>query len=273
MGHSRFRDSRIRFLWLAGLGIWLVGSAVTVRAQFGPMSSPFNAPQAKSQLELDDYLDLISANAAATVHMAEAFMANYPKSELLGFAFQHQMSAYEALNDFGGVLRAGHKTLGLQPGNVNTLLTLASAISDGASGRSDEAELLQQGEEYARHALQGITTMQIPRQISLQDWEKMQAEMVAQAHEALGHIAIKRGDLSRAITEWELAANGCPTPNGVYLFRLGVAYDLANETELARKALHRAVDLGPEEIRQRSLEALEQLDSKGQIAPVKLEDR
>lgn len=274
MGHSRLRDSRVRCLLLCGLGMCLLGLPMPMHAQFGPFVSPFNAPQAKTQKELDDYLEVIAAtNPATTLQKVEEFTVNYPQSELLGFAFQYQMSAYQRLNDLDGVLRAGHRALELQPGNVNTLLTVAAAIPDGATGRQDEVELLRQAEDYAHQSLQGITTMRIPRQVSLQEWENMQAGMVAQAHEALGHIATKRGDLPRAITELEMAAYGSPTPNGSYFFRLGVAYDLKEEAEPASKALHRAVDLGPEAIRQRSLAVLQQLNTKGQIAPEKLPDR
>lgn len=244
------------------------------QAQFGPLVSPFNAPQANSQQELDDYLEISTAtNPATTIQKADEFTLNYQRSELRGYAFQDEMLAYERLNDFEGVLRAGHRALDLQPGNVKTLLTLGGVIPDGARGRQDEAELLRQAEDYALQALKRIATMQIPRQISLMEWEKMQADMVAQAHEALGHVATKRGDLPRAIAELEMAAYGSPTPNGIYFFRLGVAYDLANETDPARKALHRATDLGPEAIRQRSSEVLKQLDSKGQIPLTSSRDR
>jgi tetratricopeptide (TPR) repeat protein len=245
-----------------------------MQAQFGALVSPFNAPQARSQQELDDYLDVMTAtNPATTVQRVEEFASKYPKSELLGFAFQYQMLAYQGLNDLDGVLRAGRRALELQPGNVNTLLTLASAIPDGTKGRDDEVDLLKQADDYAHQSLQSITTMQIPRQVSLQEWATIQADMVAQAHEALGHIATERGELPRAITELELAAYGSATPNGRQFFRLGVAYALAGEKEPAEKALHRAADLGPELIRQRALDALQRMRSKSPIAPGKSSDR
>jgi tetratricopeptide (TPR) repeat protein len=236
--------------------------------------SPFNAPQAKSQQELDDFLDVMaSPDPARKIQKVDEFVSKYPKSELLAFAFQDQMLAYQSTNDFRGVLRAGRRALELEPRNVNTLLTLASAIPDGATGRDDQGELLKQAEQFAHLALDGIATMQIPRQVSMQEWTKMQGEMVAQAHEALGHIATKRGDLPRAITELGMAAYGSPTPNGSQFFRLGVAYALAGEIEPAEKALRRARDLGPEAIRQRSMDVLNQLQSTGRIAPGKPADR
>ena len=271
MEPSRSKLSRVRYWIVCGL---LLGSARPMQAQFGPLVSPYAVPQAKTQQELDDYLSVVGApNPASTVRKVEEFIAKYPQSELQAFAYQYQMAAYQQLNYFEGVLRAGHRALDLQPGNVNTLLTLAAAIPDGATGRNDEADLMRQAEEYAHRALQGIATIQIPKQISLGEWEKMQAELVAQAHEALGHVATKRGDLPRAITELELAAYGSPAPNGAYFFRLGVAYGLAGEAEPAGRALHRAADLGPEAIRQRSLDVIQQLKLKGEIAPPRSQER
>jgi tetratricopeptide (TPR) repeat protein len=251
-----------------------LGLALPMHAQFGALVSPFTAPQAKTQQELDDYFEIIDAsNPAVIVRRVEDFTKTYPQSELLAFAYQYQMAAFLQLSDFDGVLRAGQRALALQPENVNTLLALAAAIPDGVSERNNRLALLRQAEDYADRALQGIATMQIPRQIPLNDWDRMRTDMVAQAHEALGHVAAKRGDLGHAITELELAAYGSSTPNGKYFFRLGAVYGLAGEEESASKALRRAADLGPEAIRQRAMDDLKELTLTGHVAPAKSLDR
>jgi hypothetical protein len=52
-----------------------------MQAKFGALVSPFSAPQAKSQQELDDYLDVIAAtHPATTVPRVEEFALKYPKS-------------------------------------------------------------------------------------------------------------------------------------------------------------------------------------------------
>jgi tetratricopeptide (TPR) repeat protein len=269
------RSTAFQICWLLPLSLvfcsW--GHVLNLQAQFGPLVSPFSVPQSRSQQEFDDYLDVIVAtDAATTVQKAEKFASNYPKSELLGLAFQHKMEAYAQMNNFEGTLQAGRKALELLPGNLNTLLTLASAIPDSSTKRDDEADLLREAEGYARRSLQSLATMQIPRQVPMQDWEKMKADMIAQAHEALGHIATKRGELSQAITELEMAAYGSPTPSGIHFFRLGVAYAAAGEVEPADKAFRRAVELGPEPIRRRSMDALTRLNSKSTVAPEKPAD-
>jgi tetratricopeptide (TPR) repeat protein len=273
MGNVRSTAFPICWLLPLSLGFCFCGHVLNLQAQFGSLVSPFSVPQSRSQQEFDDYLDVIVAiDAATTVQKAEKFASNYPESELLGLAFQHKMVAYAQMNSFEGTLQAGRTALELLPGNLNTLLTLASAIPDSSTKRDDEADLLREAEGYARQSLQSLATMQIPRQVRMQDWEKMKADMIAQAHEAPGHIATKRGDLSQAITELEMAAYGSPTPSGIHFFRLGVAYAAAGEIEPADKAFQRAVELGPELIRRRSMDALTGLKSKSTVAPEKPAD-
>ena len=267
MDENRLKTGHV-FLFLVLLAIGACGWDVRLRAQFGPLVSPFGAPQAKSQEELDDYLNIItSTDPGQTIKLVAQFALKNPASELLGIAFQYQMLSYERLNDFDGLMRAGRTALELQPGNVNTLLTLASAIPDCAARRSDQADLFNQGEEYAKLALQGIKRTHVPRQISLQDWEKMRGQMEAQAHEALGHIAAKKGNLQEAIKELELAAYHNPTPNGSQFFRLGVAYASAGKIAPANKALERAAELGPQPVRERARDELNRISSKTQTAP------
>ena len=232
------------------IGLMAVPLAVPIHAQFGPLLSPGQAPQAKTQEELDAYLEIITASEPkATIQKVDQFALRYRKSDLLRVAFQYQMRAYKRTNDFEGILGAGEKALQLQPNNLNTLLTLASAIPNSVAGRSDAAELLNRAEDYARQALREMARTIIPREIPLEHWEDMRAEMEAQAHEALGHVAGKRGNLQLAISEFEKAAFNNPKPQGSQFFRLGVTYALVGKNDLARKTLSRAIDLGPDPIR------------------------
>jgi tetratricopeptide (TPR) repeat protein len=173
---------------------WL-GAARVMRAQFGPLLDPAYAPQAKSEEELDQYLKIMTdSNPQVTVTDVQQFATMYPNSELLGLAFQYQMAAYRQLHDLNHVVEAGRKALKLQPNNVNTLLTLASAIAEGVGKRPDATVLLQQAEEYAHKALRELDQMRIPREISLERWKEMRAAMESQAREALRELAVKKGD-------------------------------------------------------------------------------
>jgi len=159
------------------------------------------------------------------------------------------MTAQSKLGDIEGVLRAGGRALQLEPGNLNTLLTLASFIPTRVAGRKDADKLLQQAEEYAREALQGIDRTKISMEISLKEWEIRKLGMQSEAHEAIGQVALARNQWSTAISEFEAALKTSPTPPGAQFFRLGVACAKVGQTTRAQEAFRQASNLGPDAVR------------------------
>ena len=152
MGHH----TRIRQLFLAVLLV-LAGLTTRLQAQFGPLVMPSQAPQARSQEELDAYLEITTTTDPwEAIRKANIFTSQFPKSELLGIAYQHQMHACQQVGNFNGMLAAGQKALVANPDNLNTLLTLAPAMALEAAHRPGGAALLAQAEDYAQRALRGI---------------------------------------------------------------------------------------------------------------------
>jgi len=224
--------------------------APAARAQFGPLLSPAQAPQTQSEEELDAYLEIVaSTDPRTTIKKAELFSSQYPLSQLLGIALQYEMIAQSKLGDIEGVLRAGGRALQLEPGNLNTLLTLASFIPTRVAGRKDADKLLQQAEEYAREALQGIDRTKISMEISLKEWEIRKLGMQSEAHEAIGQVALARNQWSTAISEFEAALKTSPSPTGAQFLRLGVACAKVGQTTRAQEAFRQASNLGPDAVR------------------------
>ena len=114
---------------------------------------------------------------------------------------------------------------------------------------------------YARRALQAIDQIRVPLEMPLQRWESMKAGMVAQAHEALGLVAIKRNQMQVAASELELAARDNPQPRGSQFYRLGIAYASIGNRDRAEVALRRAAELGPPALRALAEHELKQLMS------------
>jgi tetratricopeptide (TPR) repeat protein len=191
--------------------------------------------------------------------MVETFAQRYPNSELLGIAYQYQMLAFRELDDYDGVIESGEKALKLQPDNLNTLLNLANVLPNRVLTGALDDRRLAQAEEYARRVFEGIKRMKLPRSVSPQRWDELRLEMEASAHETLGQVAAKRGNLQEAISEFEKAVQLNPTPQGNQFYRLGVAYMLTRRYEPASEALNRAAELGPEEIRKMANAAIQKL--------------
>jgi tetratricopeptide (TPR) repeat protein len=236
---------------------------VHLNAQSDVLVDPSKTAQAKSEEEFDKYLEIVTApDAPQVIDKANAFISQFPKSELLGAAYQYQMHAYQLLNNFDGLLASGRQALSKNPNEVNTLLTLASAMASRAAGRPDREELLAQAQTNARHALEGIETQRISRKVSLQEWTIQKHQMQADAHGALGTVALQRGNSQIAIHEFKTAIEIAPNPQGIQFLRLGLALASTPAKNEARENFRRAAELGPEPIRTSAAEELKKLSGK-----------
>lgn len=239
----------------------LAGMPTGIQAQFGPLSSPGQAAQARSQEELDSYLEIVSAtDARVVVEKVKTFTSAFPKSELLGAAYQYQLKAFERLNDFDGMLAAGEKALASDPDSVNTLLALAPAMANRAAGRPDRDQLLVQAESYSRRALEGIDKIRVPHELSIEQWNVRKHEMQSDAHGVLGVVALQRGQAQQAISELEMSISLAPKPEGVQFLRLGLALASAGKKNAAEQKLRRAAELGPEPVRNVAMNQLKKLN-------------
>lgn len=257
MATSRLSSSRSTLVLLAGLAL----PGPQAPAQFGPLLDIEGAPQAKTQEEFDQYLEVLAAtDARKRVAEARDFLAAYPESALLGLATVYLMEAHKDLDDFGGVLSNGERVLELLPENLRALLTLSAAIPNAVQDATEERVLLDRAESYATRALAVMKRKEIPRSIRLEEWKGFRAGMASEAHEALGHIAAKRGQIERAMGEFELAVELNPVPDGRQLFRLGAAYAAVGKVSKAGATLRRAAALGPELVRQRAEQELKRLE-------------
>ncbi len=237
-----------------------IGSLPAV-AQFGPLLSSRQAPQAVSQEEFDQYLAIYTShNPSATVGMVSEFVEAHETSEFLGLAYQYQMMAYRELSNYDGVLEAGGKALALVPNNIHTLLALASVIPNGVDGRADREELLSQAEGHAQAVLSQLETITISDEIPMESWESRKAEMRAEAHEALGHVAVKREDLAGALREFQAAVEISPNPKASQWYRLGGAYVMAGQVQKAVEPLRKAAAAGDEVVRRLATKQLERIE-------------
>jgi tetratricopeptide (TPR) repeat protein len=234
-----------------------------VRAQFGPFMSSTRTPQAQSAEEFESYLEIYrNRDPQSTVALANQFAATYPESEFLGLVYEHQALAYQEINDYEGVLRAGTEALALSPRNIKVLVTLALAIPNGVNGRSDLTQLLAKAEDYAHRALKELDEKKIPQELALEKWERLKGGLESECHEALGHISMKRGDISGAVREFRTAALGNPQPHGRQFLRLSSAYELAGQYEAAEQSAKHDAEVGEGQIRQLALQQLQEIRAR-----------
>jgi len=239
------------------------GPCLHLSAQSDALVDPGKTAQAKSEEEFDKYLEIVTApDAPQVLEKANAFISQFPKSDLLGAAYQYEMHADQLLNNFDGMLTAGRQALLRNPNEVSTLLTLAPAMASRAGGRSDREELLFQAETDARYALEEVETQRISRKVSPQEWTVQKHQMQAEAHGALGTVALQRGKTQTAVREFKTAIQIVPNPQGIQFLRLGLALASTPSKNEARENFRRAAELGPDPIRRSAAKELRKLSDK-----------
>jgi len=243
------------------LAIALTLAVGCLHAQMGPLTSPGKAPQAKSQEELDAYLDVVTAvEPADVIRLTGAFAQKFSASELLSSVYQAQLHAYEQLDDFEGMLAAGRRSLAGSPDNLNTLLSLSSAIAKRAGSRPDRSRLLSEAKSYADRVLARLDTIRLSHKLSPEDWRAQKQQMQSEARGVLGLVALQSGRLAEALQELRSALTLAPAPQGVQYLQFGLAQVAAGEKQGAEETLRRAVALGPDSVRQLASDQLKRLE-------------
>jgi tetratricopeptide (TPR) repeat protein len=243
--------------------VWLILS-LSLCAQELSLSLPSlgSAPQAKSQQEFDDWLDLLgSTDPQRTVRTADEFLARYPQTEFAGRTYQAQMLAYQQLDNYEATVAAGKRALQLHPENLHVLATLANVIPLGVPpGRPDDPRL-EEAIGYARQLLSRLATQKIPRSFPLTEWRTLKLQLEVSAHAAFGLVMLQQGQAKEAVQELEWVTQHDPAADAVHFLRLGSAYLATRNYCPASGAFQRASALGPKLARKKAEEAQKNIAS------------
>jgi len=232
-------------------------------AQFEAMMFESKVPQAQSRQELDSFLDLVQVSEPKQiVILAVRFRERFAKSEFLAQSYRIEMKAHRELEDYQKAIDAGEQALKLNRDDLDTLLTLANVLPNGANKPDVAAGILKKAESYALRALDGISSLKTSRSVPLKDWQQQTAQMRASAHSALGTIALKQGRYSASIAEFEMSTKQSPVADGAQYYMLGLAYLSNGNRFQAKTALKQASKLGPEIVTARAETELAALEQK-----------
>jgi tetratricopeptide (TPR) repeat protein len=175
----------------------------------------------------NSYMLIISAytmsqNWAKVIDAADRAVASpAADNKVKAFAYGNAMVASQNMDQTDKVLAYGDKVLGIEPNDLNTMITLATVIP--AKLPADDAgrkAALDKAEGLAKRALAGIQ----PLLAQAQGAEKTQiAQIETQLHGTLGLIAYDRPDYAKSIEEYEAVLKTSPKDDVAH-FYLGGSY-------------------------------------------------
>ncbi len=188
---------------------------------------------------------MAETNPDQQIRMIEDFLLQYPNSELKEYAYQSATQAYQAKNDYNKVLTYGELTLAENQNNLVALLILSAAIPERtAKADIDRESKLTEAEQYATRALEVLSKMPMPANMTPEQWVQVKKDAESTPHGALGMIALIRDDYPKAESEFKMATEMAAKPDPITLYRLGICYSFEKKYDPALQALDRSASSG-----------------------------
>lgn len=207
-------------------------------------------PQFKTQEEFDGFAAIQgAASLDERIEAGKAFLAAYPESDAKGLAAYMLMLSYQGKNDFENMMIYGDETLAAtgDPGvTVGVLIALSSAIPLRTREFDlDKEEKLSKAEDYAKRAMTMIPMLQkVDPGLSDDDWLLTKKNFMAQCHETLGLVGVKREDFPAAEQSLRKSLDLSAEPPPSTLYNLGLALQRQDKKDEAGNIADRCISAG-----------------------------
>lgn len=217
------------------------GLAQETAAPAAQSSSPVaKQPRPKSQKEVEALQAIMGAlTPDARIEACDKLVTDFADTEFKSFAMQMATASAQQLNDYERTLLYGERTLEADPENFAVMLIMAGALGQRTREFDlDKEEKLGRAEELASKAIELLANAPRPRpDITDDQWETAKKDFRAQAHDALGLVAIVRKDWDKAIAEFKTAMEVANTPEPASQLRMAHAMNKAGRYDEAMATL------------------------------------
>lgn len=168
-----------------------------------------------------------SQQADARINLGEDFVAKYPHSKYTEQVYARLMQDYLDKGETDKVHDASEKALALNPDDVTVLVIEGWVIPHNYNPEDPNAEKrLAQAEAYEKHALDLISKLTKPANLTDEQFAKAKDSALSQAHSGLGLIYFRRQDFANSVTELQAGEKIAATPDSADFYVMGV--DLQN---------------------------------------------
>jgi len=163
------------------------------------------------------------ADPAKRVQKGREFLKKYPKSR-----FEEQVDAalvdtYRTQADWADEYHYADLALALNPNDVDVLAMVSWTIPHVFDPKSPDAnDQLDKAEKYSKHALEVLSTLPKPADMTDMQFAAAKAHRTLQSHSALGLVYFRRNDYENSEKELAQATNDNPTPDQTDLYVLGI---------------------------------------------------
>lgn len=184
-------------------------------------------PRPKSQKEVEALQAIQAATTPdARIAAVENLLTNFADTDFKPFALLVAMQTAQQKGDFAQTMVYGERALEADPKGYYPQIIMAGELARHTREFDlDKEEKLSKAEKYATSAITNLQTATKPNpNVTDEQWASAKKDMVAQAHDVLGMIALVRKKPDVAITEFNTAVTGASQPDPSTVVKLGQAY-------------------------------------------------
>lgn len=158
------------------------------------------------------------------IQVGEQYLQKYPTGRYSGPVYSRLTTAYYQKQQFDKMYAASDKALLVNPNDVNVLVLVGWVIPHNYDPNDVEADRrLTKAENYEKHAIELLTTISKPDNITDEQFNKTKTALLAQAHSGLGLVYFRQQQFDKAVTETQQAVKLDTTPDSVDLYILGLS--------------------------------------------------
>jgi tetratricopeptide (TPR) repeat protein len=226
---------------IAIVGLLTLASSALMMAQ----------PKPKTQAEVTALQAMFNATDNDTrIKAGEDVIANFANTEFKSIVLFTIADSYNRKGDNAKMVAYGEQAIEADPKNYQAMLLLAQGIASRVGPDDlDKDKRLAEAEKYANQALAIIPTAgKVNAGLTDDQWAAAKKDYTADAHQALGIIAVGRKKFDVAITEFNTAINDAANPDPATRVRLGQTYNKAGKYDDAIATLDKvmaAPDVSP----------------------------
>lgn len=196
-------------------------------------ASPSNPPQAPATAPKIDpeeekaYKAFADASAPQQVDtrikLGEQFVAKYPQSKYTEQVYARLTPDYLDKQEFDKMYDAADKALAINPDDVSVLVIEGWVIPHNFDPNApDAAKRLDQAEALEKHALDVLSKLTKPANLTDEQFAKIKDAALSQAHSGLGLIYFRRQDYANSVTELQAGEKIAATPDPTDFYVMGM---------------------------------------------------
>jgi tetratricopeptide (TPR) repeat protein len=189
-------------------------------------------PKVKSKNEQEAVLAVFNAQTPdQKIAAVDNLIAKFKDTEFKAIALEQAAEAAQQKGDSINAILYGDRALEADPKNFQAMLLVSGQIAQTTQEFAlDKDERLKRASKLANDAITTVNAAVKPNpQLTDEQWESIKKDLISQAHETLGVIAIVDKKYDQAVTELKMALDGAATPQAATMIRLAAAYNSAGK--------------------------------------------